>query len=191
MCKRLIAVGLLAAAVLTLGSGAAQAQAPIRHSIYRQYIDPFAAPGWVPNRTDMGVDWLVTRPLPVLAIGNAVILGSDPHDGGWPGGHFIWYRLLNGTHAGDIIYVAEHVKHLLRAGVRVGAGQKIAEALPGGTGTEWGWAEADGATRAHPCYHEGEQTASGRDMARFMRSLGATVGDPPGRGPNAPFGKLC
>lgn len=191
MCKRLIIVSLLAGAILATGSGAAQAQTPIRHSIYRQYIDPFAAPGWVPNRTDMGVDWLVTRPLPVVAIGDAVILGSNSNDAGWPGGHFIWYRLLDGSHAGDIIYVAEHLKHLLPAGVHVRAGQKIAEALPGGTGTEWGWADADGATRAHPCYYEGEQTASGKDMARFMKSLGATVHDPPGRGPNAPFGKLC
>ena len=122
MCKRLIAVALIAGALLALGGAAAQAQIPVRHSVYRQYIDPFAAPGWVPNRTDMGVDWLVTRPLPVLAIGNAVILGSDSHDGGWPGGHFIWYRLLNGTHAGDMIYVAEHLKHLLPAGVHVRAG---------------------------------------------------------------------
>jgi hypothetical protein len=39
--------------------------------------------------------------LGLLAIGDAVILGSDSHDAGWPGGHFIWYRLLNGSHAGD------------------------------------------------------------------------------------------
>jgi hypothetical protein len=112
------------------------------------YIDPFANPGWQPDRTDMGIDWFVTHPLPVLAIGNAVILGSNSHDTGWPGGHFIWYRLLNGSHAGDIIYVAEHLKHLLPAGSHIRTGQKIAEALPGGTGTEWGWADADGATRA-------------------------------------------
>jgi len=191
VCKRLIAVALLAAATLVAAGGIAQAQIPVRHSVYRQYIDPFAAPGWMPNRTDMGVDWLVSRPLPVRAIGDAVIVGSNSHDAGWPGGHFIWYRLLDGSHAGDIIYVAEHLKHLLPAGVHVRAGQKIAEALPGGTGTEWGWAEVDGETRAHPCYYEGEQTASGKDMARFMKSLGATVDDPPGRGPNAPFGKLC
>jgi len=78
MCKRLIAVALLAAtAMLALACAAAQAQIPVRHSVYRQYIDPFAAPGWTPNRTDVGVDWLVTRPLPVLAIGDAVILGSN------------------------------------------------------------------------------------------------------------------
>jgi murein DD-endopeptidase MepM/ murein hydrolase activator NlpD len=192
MHKRLILLGLLAAAVvLAPGARSARAQTPLEHSIYRQYIDPFTAPGWEPARTNMGVDWLVTRPLPVLAIGDAVILGSDSHDAGWPGGHFIYYQLLNGSHAGDIIYVAEHLKHLLPAGVRVRAGEKIAEALPGGTGTEWGWADPDGATRANPCYHEGEVTHSGREMARFMKSLGAQVQDPPGRGSNSPFGKLC
>jgi murein DD-endopeptidase MepM/ murein hydrolase activator NlpD len=192
MHKRLTLLGVLAAAFMTaLGPATAQAQTPIQHSIYREYIDPFAAPGWEPARTDMGVDWFVTRPLPVLAIGNAVILGSNSHDSGWPGGHFIWYQLLDGTHAGDIIYVAEHLKHLLPAGTHVRAGQKIAEALPGGTGTEWGWGMPDGATRANPCYHEGQQTYSGKEMARFMKSLGAQVAEPPGRGTDAPFGKLC
>ena len=148
MHKRLIRLGLLAAAaVLSLSSVAAEAQVA-KPLPGHAYIDPFANPGWQPDRTDMGVDWFVTRPLPVLAIGNAVIVGSNSHDGGWPGGHFIWYRLVSGSHAGDIIYVAEHLKHLLPAGSRVRAGQKIAEALPGGTGTEWGWADADGTTRA-------------------------------------------
>jgi murein DD-endopeptidase MepM/ murein hydrolase activator NlpD len=192
MQRRFLLLSLLAA-VLTVAPGAtiARAQTPIRHSLYQHYIDPFTASGWEPDRTDMGVDWFVTRPLPVLAIGDAVILGSNSHDGGWPGGHFIWYRLLNGSHAGDVIYVAEHLRHLLAAGAHVRAGQKIAEALPGFPGTEWGWASPDGETRAHPCYHEGEQTHSGREMARFMKSLGAQVQDRTGLGSDAPFGKLC
>jgi hypothetical protein len=192
MHKRFFLLTLLAVAVtLVPGTQAARAQTPVRHSLYESYIDPFTAEGWEPARTDMGVDWFVTRPLPVLAIGDAVILGSDSHDSGWPGGHFIWYQLLEGSHAGDVIYVAEHLKHLLPAGAHVRAGQKIAEALPGGTGTEWGWAQADGATRANGCYHEGQKTHSGKEMARFMMSLGAQVADSPGHGPDAPFGKLC
>ncbi|HEY1516136.1 MAG TPA: hypothetical protein VGF91_06935 [Solirubrobacteraceae bacterium] len=190
MYKRLTLLGALVATMIVALSGVtAQAQPVKRHA--GGYVNPFTNPGWEPARTDMGVDWLVTRPLPVLAIGDAVVVGSDSHDTGWPGGHFIWYRLVDGSHAGDIIYVAEHLTHLLPAGARVRAGQKIAEALPGGTGTEWGWAEADGATRANRCYHEGEQTVSGKEMARFMKTLGAKVYDRPGRGPDAPFGKLC
>ena len=192
MHKRLFLLGLLAAAVMLVpGATVAQAQTPIQHSLYQQYIDPFTAEGWYPARTDMGVDWFVTRRLPVLAIGDAVILGSDSHDGGWPGGHFIWYQLLDGSHAGDIIYVAEHLTKLLPVGAHVRAGQRIAIALPGGTGTEWGWAEPSGATRANPCYHEGQITRSGREMARFMKSLGAEVQDRPGPGLDAPLGKLC
>jgi murein DD-endopeptidase MepM/ murein hydrolase activator NlpD len=192
MHKRLFLLGLLAAAVtLVPGATIAQAQTPIRHSLYQHYIDPFTASGWYPARTDMGVDWFVTRRLPVLAIGDAVIVGSDSHDSGWPGGHFIWYQLLDGSHAGDIIYVAEHLTKLVPVGTRVRAGQRIAVALPGGTGTEWGWAEASGATRASPCYREGQVTHSGREMARFMKSLGAQVQDPPGLGSDGPFGKLC
>jgi peptidoglycan/LPS O-acetylase OafA/YrhL len=55
-------------------------------------------------RTDMGVDWLPAHRLPVLAVGDAVILGSNPNNTGWPGHHIIWYQLLDGTHAGDVIY---------------------------------------------------------------------------------------
>ncbi len=177
MHKRLFPLGLLAAALIAVAAaGPAQAQTAVRHSLYERYVDPFTASGWYPARTDMGVDWLV---------------GPNSHDAGWPGGHFIWYRLLDGTHAGDIIYVAEHLTKLLPAGAHVRAGQRIATALPGGTGTEWGWAEADGETRAHPCYHEGEITHSGREMARFMKSLGAQVQEPPGPGTDGPLGQLC
>jgi hypothetical protein len=191
MHKRLILLGLLAAAtVLVLAGGSARAQTPIQHSIYQTYVDPFAADGWAPARTDMGVDWVATRPLPVLAIGDAVILGSESH-ASWPGHHLIWYQLLDGSHAGDVVYVAEHLKHLLPAGTHVRAGQKIAEALPGYPYTEWGWADAYGSPRAYPCYHEGRQTHSGKEMARFMQALGAQVADTPGRGSDAPFGKLC
>lgn len=191
MHKRLLLLGLLAAAVIAgAGANTAQAQTPIRHSLYQHYIDPFTTSGWYPARTDMGVDWVATRPLPVLAIGDAVILGSDSH-ASWPGHRIIWYQLLNGTHAGDIVYVAEHLKHLLPAGTHVRAGQKIAEALPGYPYTEWGWADAYGSPRAYPCYHEGQQTRSGEEMARFMQSLGAQVADRPGRVADAPFGKLC
>jgi len=127
MHKRLFLLGLLAAAVTVVGgAGSAQAQTPVRHSLYQSYIDPFTGPGWEPSRTDMGVDWFVTRPEPVLAIGDAMIVGSNSHDAGWPGGHFIWYRLLDGSHAGDIIYVAEHITHLLPAGAHVRTGQKRA-----------------------------------------------------------------
>jgi hypothetical protein len=156
-----------------------------------RYINPFADPGWLDSRIDMGVDWTPLRRLPVLAIGDGVILGADGHRR-WPGGHIIWYELTNGDHAGDIIFVAEHLTRLLAVGTRVRAGQPIAIALPGYPWTEWGWADANGSPRSAPCYREGQRTNSGKQMARFLQSLGAQlVWDPPGPGTNQPSGRRC
>jgi hypothetical protein len=178
-------------ATLVSALAATPAQAHTKHApAAPKYVNPFADPAWQPSRTDMGVDWAPVHQLPVLAIGDAVILGSDWHSG-WPGGHEIWYQLLDGSHAGDIVYVAEHLRRLIAVGTTVKAGQQIAVALPGYPWTEWGWADQYGSPRAYPCYHEGQVTNSGKEMARFMQSLGATVGDPPGPGSAKPSGKLC
>lgn len=161
---------------------------PVRNAA--KYVDPLASQWWEPSRTDMGMDWMPLQKLPVLAIGDAVILGSSTHSG-WPGGGLIWYELLDGNHAGDIVYVAEHLKNLAPAGRLVKAGQQIAVALPGYPWTEWGWADQWGNARASSCYKEGSSTNSGREMERFLVSLGAAFWEPPGRGADAPNGKLC
>lgn len=190
--KRAFLLGALAALLLVVPGFVAQAHARSGRALAStgKYIDPFVNPAWQPARTDMGVDWIPVSPVPVLAIGNALILGSDGR-ADWPGKHIIWYQLLDGSHAGDIIYVAEHLARMLPAGRTVHAGQQIAVALPGYPWTEWGWADSYGSPRAYPCYHEGKQTNSGKEMARFMEGLGASVYDPPGRGPDGPTGKLC
>ena len=128
--------------------------------------------------------------VPVLAIGEAKVLGSDSASA-WPGGHFIWYRLLGGDHKGDIIFVAETLSDLAPAGKTVRAGDRIAVAHTGGTGIETGFALASGSTRAAPCYSEGLETNSGKEMARFMKVLGAKVQMDPGPGPDYPTGPLC
>lgn len=156
-----------------------------------RYVNPFARSGWLPGRTDMGVDWAPTRPLPVLAVGNAVILGSNSNDTGWPGKHFIWYQLLDGNHAGNVIYVAEHLRSLARTGSFVRAGQQIAVALPGSPDMEMGWANGVGGPLASPCYKEGMKTRPGKEMARFLAELGAATRDKPGRGPDRPQGGHC
>ena len=138
----------------------------------------------------MGVDWIPLHPAPVRAIGDAVILGSDGH-ARWPGKHVIWYQLTDGSHAGDVIYVAEHLRHLAPVGTSVRAGQTIAIALPGYPWLETGWATQFGSPRAYPCYKEGKQTNSGKEMARFLQSLGAAVADPPGTGSGQPAGRRC
>jgi hypothetical protein len=177
----LLALVIAAAAALPAG---AQAEPPGR------YVDPFADPAWAPSRTDMGMDWLPARKLPVLAIGDAVIVGADTHSG-WPGKHLIWYQLTDGSHAGDVVYVAEHLKDLARPGTVVRAGQQIAVALPGYPWIETGWADQYGSPRAYPCYKEGRATNSGREMERFLLSLGAPQGDPPGDGSDRPSGRRC
>jgi len=154
------------------------------------YVNPFSDSRWQPSRTDMGVDWAPMAPLPVLAIGDGVILGAENH-AGWPGHHLIWYRLTSGSHAGDVIYVAEHLKKLAPVGKTVHAGQQIAVALPGYPWIEMGWADAGGSPIAYPCYKEGKATASGKRMARFLASLGAQLLHSAGKGPDGPAGKLC
>jgi murein DD-endopeptidase MepM/ murein hydrolase activator NlpD len=155
------------------------------------YVNPFPPNHWWAGRTDMGVDYGVSGPrAPVRAIGDAKVIGSDSQSG-WPGGHFIWYRLLDGDHAGNIVYVAETLTRLVPKGTVVSAGQRIATALHGGTGIETGWANRFGSTRAAPCYHEGMKTNSGAEMARFLAHLGSQVADKPGPGPDYPSGARC
>jgi hypothetical protein len=172
------------------GTGTGTGTTTDQTSCAGKYVRPTRGIAWMPGRTDMGVDFDVTRHKPIVAIGDAVILGSDNRSG-WPGGHFLWYRLLDGDHAGDVIYVAETMGRMLPTGTTVTAGERIATAMPGGTGTEWGWANKAGSPRAAPCYSEGMKTNSGREFARFLRHLGAKTADPPGPGPDYPSGKRC
>jgi hypothetical protein len=182
---------LLVVSLVALPAGLAAARIPSTPTrSHARYVNPFTIPTWEPSRIDMGVDWVPVHRLAVVAIGDARILGSDSHSN-WPGQHMVWYQLLDGSHAGDVIYVAEHLRRLAPAGRVVRAGQQIAVALPGDPWTEWGWADTDGAPRAYPCYKEGHRTNSGRGMARFMASPGASLAERPGPGPDRPTGKLC
>jgi murein DD-endopeptidase MepM/ murein hydrolase activator NlpD len=137
---------LLGAVLAVAVSLSAVPPAAVQAAPRRPYVNPFADPLWEPSRTDMGMDWVPVRKLPVLAVGDAVILGADNHSG--PGKHIIWYQLTDGSHAGDIIYVAEHLKNLARPGTVVRAGQQIALALPGYPWIETGWADQYGSPRA-------------------------------------------
>ena len=182
--RRVAALTVLSIAAALLGSAAPAAMAK------DHYVNPFADPRWEAGRTDMGMDWAPLRRLPVLAIGNGVVLGSDNHSG-WPGKHYLWYRLTSGSHTGDVVYVAEHLTKLVKAGTVVHAGQQLAIAVPGYPYIETGWADDYGEPRAAPCYREGHKTNSGKEMERFLMSLGAPMGDPVGHGSSSPSGKRC
>ena len=76
MRKRVNIIAVVAAAVtLTISVGAGEAQPVTRAAPAHKYINPFTDPAWSPARTDMGVDWIPQKRLPVLAIGDALILG--------------------------------------------------------------------------------------------------------------------
>jgi hypothetical protein len=190
---KLVVAAISVAATAGLATGAAGASdggtGTGRHD-HNGYVNPFKPARWYEGRIDMGVDYVPIRKRAVVAIGDAKILGSDSHSG-WPGGHLLWYKLLDGDHAGTVIYVAEQLKRLAPKGTKVEAGERIATARPGGSGLEIGWANRRGEPRAASCYSEGMKTHSGREMGRFLHSLGAKVGDRPGRVPNRPAGKRC
>jgi hypothetical protein len=154
LCSRGVLLGLVLAGVSSIAPVATAQPGSRAHPGRAGYINPSADPSW--QVSPPTVDWVPLRRLPVLAIGDAVILGSDSHSG-WPGGHLIWYGLLNGSHAGDVVYVAERLAHLIPAGRVVHAGAKIAVGIPGYPYTEWGWATQHGSPRAYPCYREGER----------------------------------
>jgi murein DD-endopeptidase MepM/ murein hydrolase activator NlpD len=185
-----MSVAATAAAFATGPAGASDGGTGTGRHDHNGYVNPFKPARWYEGRIDMGVDYVPIRKRAVVAIGDAKILGSDSHSG-WPGGHLLWYKLLDGDHAGTVIYVAEQLKKLVPKGTKVQAGQRIATALPGGSGLEIGWSNRRGEPRAASCYSEGMKTHSGREMGRFLHRLGAKVGDRPGRVPDHPAGKRC
>jgi hypothetical protein len=154
------------------------------------YVNPIHKKLWYASRIDMGVDYMPLKKVAVRAIGDARVIVSDAN-AGWPGGHYMVYKLLSGDHKGNRIFVAESLKNMARRGKRVSAGDVIAKALPTGTGIETGFADSSGQPRAAPCYYEGRKTNSGKEMARFLRNLGAPLGDKVGPGPDYPSGKRC
>jgi hypothetical protein len=172
------------------GSGAGGTAVTSSSCTSGRYINPFRHQRWYAGRIDMGVDYMPRHRYPVRAIGAAKVLGSDSRSG-WPGGHYLWYKLLHGNHKGDIVYVAETLKRLVPAGTRVAPGDRIATALPRGTGIEIGWAKKSGEPRASRCYSEGMETHSGKEMARFLNELGADVIKKVRYAPDYPTGKRC
>jgi hypothetical protein len=122
---------------------------------------------------DMGVDYSGRGP--IAAIGDALIIGDGGSSSGWPGNHYLLYRLRNGQHAGRYIYVAEYIRPRVRGGRRVKAGGAIAD-FAGGIETGWGSSTLNNSWFRQTCgrYHDSwGWTEAGRAFARLLRSLGA------------------
>jgi len=151
------------------------------------YVNPLPEPRWQPARTDQGVDYVPTVPLPVLAVGDGIVTYSSTSSG-WPGGAFIAYRLTAGSHAGLYVFVAEHLTDLPPVGTVLHAGDPVAVGWPGYPWIETGWAAPTGDSPAVP-YNglpDGTPTAGGLAFARFLRELGRTTLQDPGPGPDRP-----
>lgn len=159
------------------------------------YVNPLAGEGWVQDRIDQGWDLKPAQVQVVRAIGPGVVVYSSQHSG-WPGSGFISYRLTAGRARGRVVFVAEHLGHLLKAGTRLWAGRPIAYALPGYPFTEWGWADCGGGSplAQYNGAPDGTNMTGGLEFARFMASLGA---DPPkdqyaeNPGPGRAIPKAC
>jgi hypothetical protein len=185
LLRRLIlAVAVAGAAVSYLGHH--HAAPPARSA---GYVNPLAGGRWTDARTDQGVDYQPAVPEPVRAIGSGVVAYSSTSDclpHGWPGCAVIGYRLTAGPKKGAVIYVAEHLEHLLPEGARVRPGTVLATALPGYPWIETGWANCAGDAPVVQ-YHgavDGTPMAGGLAFARFMRELGASTAMNPGPGPD-------
>jgi len=131
------------------------------------YVSPFVDA--VRGRIDQGVDYTGTGP--IKAIGTARILKTGAP--GWPGGGGVLYRLLDGSRAGDVIFVYEGIAPTVHAGEVVLAGEQIGTFVPGSsTGIEIGFADSAGVPLSHAHYQEGDVTNWGRRMASFLASIG-------------------
>lgn len=145
------------------------------------YVDPFTT-SYSVGRTDMGVDLCLPAGAPIRAVGRAAVLGIDPNwytdpSTGKPQ-PYIWYRLLAGPDAGQVVYVAEQINVLVSVGQTLAAGQRIATFAKSGTCIEMGWGDPSGSgwtdAQVTTGYAESQVTPAGVSFAKFLISLGAT-----------------
>jgi hypothetical protein len=136
------------------------------------YVNPLDGDTYFTGRTDMGVDFCLSKGEPIRAIGDGIVVGIDRD---WFDGQpYIWYQLTDGPNAGRYVYVAEQIWHLAHVGQVLKAGDLVARYAPKGTCIEMGWGTSTGWTLAQATtgYHEGQRTVAGVSFAHFALSLG-------------------
>lgn len=141
------------------------------------YANPLRAiAGLSPERIDQGVDFGGFGP--IYAIGNGTVIST--FNGGWPGGTFIAYRLIDGPANGLVVYAAEDIEPKVQVGQTVTPNTVIGQVYEGPDGIETGWADGsgNGATLAS---QDGEfdgsnTTTFGYNFSQLLVSLGAPGG---------------
>jgi hypothetical protein len=144
-------------------------------------VNPFLhVPTLCPHRIDMGVDYCGTGT--VGAIGHAVVYASST-SAGWPGGGFVGLKLLDGSFAGKFVFLAEHIKPLVKVGQTVNPGQPIAKMYDGFPWIETGWASGVGfqtlaasLNQQAPGDPGGWMSAAGASFNRLLVQLGVPSG---------------
>jgi murein DD-endopeptidase MepM/ murein hydrolase activator NlpD len=135
-----------------------------------------------PERVDQGVDYRGYGS--IYAIGDGVIISTT--NGGWPGGTFISYRLLDGPAAGLVVYAGEDIFPRVQPGQLVSDNTVIGTMYEGPDGIETGWADpsGDGVTMARDAgqFYGSNSTAFGANFSQLLASVGA----PPGVMQNEP-----
>jgi hypothetical protein len=139
-------------------------------------------------RTDQGVDYYARAFSPIYPIGRCRITHVSTSSG-WPGGGVVQYVLLDGSHAGSEVYVAEWIRPrpFLRVGQVVEPTTWLAWfKVPRGQykqGIETGWIRPG---TNEPCDTDisGRATEGGIRFNRFLRSVGCPTRDDYGPGPD-------
>jgi murein DD-endopeptidase MepM/ murein hydrolase activator NlpD len=142
-----------------------------------RYANPLRAIAALgPERIDQGVDYRGYGS--IYAVGDGVVLST--YNGGWPGGTFISYRLIDGPAAGLVVYAAEDIFPLVLVGQIVTVNTVIGTMYEGPDGIETGWADpsADGITMARDAgeFYGSNSTAFGANFSQLLESLGAPSG---------------
>lgn len=107
---------------------------------------------------------------------------------GWPGGGCVQYVLLDGSHAGEEIYVSEYIRPRVKVGEILEPSYWLAWfriPLPGGRqGIETGFIRPG---TNEPCSTDtsGKPTDGGIRMTRFLEALGCPTEQHFGPGPDS------
>lgn len=165
----------------TASSKAPPLPPPAASSASNAYVSPFKT-AYTVGRTDMGVDLCLTAGAPIDALGKGVVLGIDKNWYTNPATGkpqpYVWYRLLDGPDAGQVVYVAEQINLLVTVGQTLSAGQELGTYAKSGTCIEMGWGDPNGTewtdAQVTTGYKEGEITKAGVSFAKFLISLGLT-----------------